>query len=209
VDEVIEFIHQLTDPQSIIKEGGLWLLLFIIFAETGLFIGFIFPGDSLIFIAGVLCASRPELLNLNLHTLELYMIIAAIIGNVAAYWFGERMGESLIHRKDSFYFKKKNVIMTQEFYDKHGGKTLIIGHFLPIIRSFAPIIAGMIGLNKLKFMVYNVIGAVLWIGSLTTLGYLLGNISWIKNNLGLIVLAFIVATTIPLLITYFRNKKSD
>lgn len=207
MNESLDVLKYITNPENIIQAGGVWLLLAIIFAETGLFIGFLFPGDSLIFIAGVVCASRPELLNLNIYKLEALMISSAIVGNIFAYWFGARVGESLLTKEDSFFFKKSHINTTQIFYDKYGGFALIIGRFLPVVRSFSPIIAGMVKMNKSLFMLYNVLGAFLWIGLLTTLGYLLGNIPWVQNNLGLIVIGLVTITMIPLVIAYFKNKK--
>ncbi|MBI3517725.1 MAG: DedA family protein, partial [Bacteroidetes bacterium] len=119
---MLEFLKQLTDPQSIIHYGGLWLLLFVVFAETGLLIGFFLPGDSLIFISGLLCATKPHLLNTAFFPLLLLLMLAAIIGNMFGYWFGKKAGETLYKRDDSFLFRKQHLITTKAFYDKHGGK---------------------------------------------------------------------------------------
>ena len=148
---MLDFIKQLTDPQSIIHYGGLWLLLFVVFAETGLLVGFFLPGDSLIFISGLLCATKPDLLNISLLELLILLMLAAIIGNIFGYWFGKKVGEKLYSKEDSLLFKKKHLITTKAFYDKHGGKALVLGRFLPIIRTFAPILAGVIKLS-LKFL---------------------------------------------------------
>lgn len=208
MNEVFEFIKQLTDPESIIKFGGIALLLFVVFAETGLLIGFFLPGDSLIFISGVISASRPELLNVNIALLELLMITAAVLGNIAGYWFGNKVGGKLLERKDSLIFKKSYLKTTQLFYEKHGGKTLIIGRFLPIIRTFAPILAGIININKKKFILYNIIGATLWIGLLTTTGYKLGTVPWVQKNIGTIVISLIIVTLLPLLSLYYQKQKN-
>jgi membrane-associated protein len=203
--EILELLKQLTDPESIIKYGGLTLLLFVIFAETGLLIGFFLPGDSLVLIAGIMCASRPELLNITIVVLELSLIIAAVLGNVAGYWFGSKVGQKLMQRKDSVIFKKSYIEITQRFYEKNGGKTLIIGRFLPIIRTFAPILAGIIKIDKFLFMTYNIIGAALWIGVLSTTGYYFGREPWVQQNIGYIVIGLIVITMLPLFLLRLRK----
>lgn len=205
---MIEFLKQLTDPESIIQYGGLALLLFVVFAETGLLIGFFLPGDSLIFISGMICVSKPELLGVNIFVLIISLSIAAIIGNMAGYWFGYKVGPQLFSRKDSLIFKKRYLVITQNFYNKNGGKTLILGRFLPIIRTFAPILAGVIRIDFKKFMVYNVAGALAWIGLLASIGYYLGTYEWVQKNIGYIVIGLIIITLIPLITTYLKEKKA-
>jgi len=204
---MLDFFKQLTDPQSIIHFGGLALLLFVVFAETGLLVGFFLPGDSLIFISGMICVSQPEILGVNLLQLILSLAGAAILGNCAGYWFGYKVGPPLFERKDSIIFKKKYLEMTRDFYEKNGGKTLIIGRFLPVIRTFAPILAGIIKVDFKRFMLYNIIGAFGWIGLLAGIGYYLGTYKWVQENIGYIVIALIVITLIPLVITYLKRKK--
>lgn len=204
---MIEFLKQLTDPESIIQYGGLALLLFVVFAETGLLIGFFLPGDSLIFISGMICVSKPELLGVNIFVLIISLTIAAILGNMAGYWFGYKVGPQLFKRKDSLIFKKSYLIITQRFYNRNGGKTLILGRFLPIIRTFAPILAGVIKVEFKKFMIYNFVGAIAWIGLLASVGYYLGTYIWVQKNIGFIVIALIIITLIPLIITYIKEKK--
>jgi membrane-associated protein len=207
---MFDFLKQLTDPLSIIHYGGLWLLLFVVFAETGLLVGFFLPGDSLIFISGLLCATKPQLLNTPFIPLILLLMFAAIIGNIFGYWFGKKVGKNLYTRKDSFLFKKQHLITTKDFYEKHGGVALILGRFLPIIRTFAPILAGVIKIDFKTFMLYNVIGAFSWIGGIATIAYLLGKkYPWIENYIGYIVIGLIVITTIPVLMTYLRSRKKS
>ncbi len=208
MQSVVEFLKQLTDPQSIIAYGGLALLLFVVFAETGLLIGFFLPGDSLIFISGMICVSKPELLGVNLPVLILLLCAAAILGNIVGYWFGYKVGPPLFERKDSLIFKKRYLEVTQEFYNKNGGKTLIIGRFLPIIRTFAPILAGVVKIDFKKFMLYNVVGALAWIGTLCSIGYFLGTYEWVQKNIGYIVIGLIIITTIPVAVTFFRERKN-
>lgn len=204
---MFDFLKKLTDPQSIIHYGGLWLLLFVVFAETGLLIGFFLPGDSLIFISGLVCATKPQLLDVSFPILLVLLILAAIIGNVFGYWFGWKAGEALYKKEDSFFFRKKHLITTKAFYDTHGGKTLILGRFLPIIRTFAPILAGVIKVDFKIFMLYNVLGAAAWIGSLASIAYYLGiKFPEVENYLGFIVIGLIIITAIPVFVTYFKNK---
>lgn len=205
---MFEFLKQLTDPESIIKYGGLALLLFVIFAETGLFIGFFLPGDNLIFIAGLLCATKPELMNVSFPVLLILMMAAAIIGNMVGFWFGKKAGDTLYSRKDSFFFRKSHLETTRVYYEKHGGKTLILGRFIPIIRTFAPILAGVIKINFKKFMLYNAIGAVLWIGGIGSIAFYLGKkFPQVENYLGYIFVGLIVLTAIPVLTTYLKSRK--
>lgn len=207
--DIIDFLKQLTDPESIIQVGGFALLLFVVFAETGLLIGFFLPGDSLIFISGMICVSKPELLGVNIFVLIISLTIAAVIGNMAGYWFGYKVGPPLFKRKDSLIFKRSYLIITQRFYNKNGGKTLVLGRFLPIIRTFAPILAGVIKVDFKTFMLYNIAGAVAWIGLLASIGYYLGTYVWVQKNIGYIVLSLIIITLIPLISTYFKEKKTS
>jgi membrane-associated protein len=201
------FLKQLTDPASIIHYGGIFLLLFVVFAETGLMVGFFLPGDSLIFISGMFCSTQPELLHINIVLLLLLLILAAVVGNMAAYWFGKRVGPALFKRDDSLIFKKRYLETTRDFYNRHGARALILGRFLPIIRTFAPILAGAIKVDFKKFMLYNLIGATLWICSMGLCGYFLGRIKWVEHNVGWIVLFLIVITLIPVVQTWRKERK--
>ncbi len=206
---VWEFIKQLTNPESIINYGGLLLLLIVIFAETGLFVGFFLPGDSLVFIAGLFCATNNSLLDVSLPTLMFSLVLAAFLGNIFGYWFGKRVGEKLYRKEDSLLFKKRHVEVTQKFYSKHGGKTLILGRFLPVIRTFAPILAGVIKIDFKIFLLYNFIGALAWIVSLTSIGYFLGvSFPQVKDYIGWIVIILIIITAIPVLLTAISGKNS-
>lgn len=184
------------------------MLLFVVFAETGLLVGFFLPGDSLIFISGMICVSKPELLGVNLLQLIIFLSLAAIIGNIVGYWFGYKVGPPLFRKEDSLIFKKRYLELTKAFYDKNGGKTLILGRFLPIIRTFAPILAGIIKIDFRMFMIYNVTGAIAWIGLLSSIGYYLGTYSWVQKNVGYIVIALIIVTLIPLFLTYLKRDKT-
>lgn len=203
-----DFLKQLTDPNSIIQYGGLWLLLFVIFAETGLLVGFFLPGDNLILLAGILCNANPELMGIGYFPMVIAMCLAAILGNTTGYWFGRKAGERLYKRKDSFFFKQKHVDTTREYYNRYGGNmTLILARFLPVVRTFAPVIAGVIQVSFTQFMVVNVLGAVAWIGSLTAIGYYLVEIfPSITDHMGYIFVTLIVLTAIPVLRVLFKKK---
>jgi membrane-associated protein len=203
-----EFLKQLTDPNSIIQYGGLGLLLFVIFAETGLLIGFFLPGDNLILLAGILCKAHPELIKVNYSTLVTMMIIAAFLGNTFGYWFGRSVDEKLYSKKDSLLFKKKHIELTQHYYQKYGGNTtLILARFLPIVRTFAPIIAGVIKIDFKVFSVFNLLGAVAWILSLSSIGYFLMELfPMMINYMKYIFIALIVLTAIPVLILIFKKN---
>ncbi|MCE3227607.1 MAG: alkaline phosphatase [Bacteroidetes bacterium] len=204
-----DFLKQLMNPESIINYGGLWLLLFVIFAETGLLIGFFLPGDNLILLAGILCKAKPELLKVDFYVLVPLMIIAAVLGNTFGYWFGKSAGEKLYSRKDSFFFKQRHLEVTRKYYNKYGGNlTLIIARFLPVIRTFAPVLAGAIKIDFARFMLFNLIGAVAWIISLTSIGYFLVQaFPGITDHMGYIFIALIIITAVPILRIAFRKEK--
>ncbi|MDI9340063.1 MAG: VTT domain-containing protein [Sediminibacterium sp.] len=205
---MLDFLKNLTDPNSIIMYGGLWLLLFVVFAETGLLVGFFLPGDNLILLAGILCQARPELMNVNYPVMALLLITAAVLGNIVGYWFGRYAGEKLYSREDSWLFKKKHIEVTKTYYQKYGGnRTLILARFLPVVRTFAPIIAGVIKIDFARFMLFNVIGACLWILSLSGIGYFLVKLfPGIIDHMGYIFVALIILTAIPILRTWYKNR---
>jgi membrane-associated protein len=170
-------------------------------------VGFFLPGDSLVFISGLTVATKPELMNVSILELNIGLIIAAITGNITGYVFGKRVGPALFNKEDNIIFKKKYVNITRSFYERHGGKSLILGRFLPIIRTFAPILAGVIKMNFKIFILYSIIGAILWISSLSVLGYYLGEIEAVRENVEWIVIFLIIVTLIPIAHTYQKEKK--
>jgi membrane-associated protein len=205
MDGIIEFLKQLVNPESIILHGGLILLLFVVFAETGLFIGFFLPGDSLLFTAGLLCATG--ILKIHISLLVLLIIISAITGNMVGFIFGKRVGVILFQRKSNFIFKQEHLQTAKEFYFKHGGIALILCRFLPIVRTFAPIVAGIVKLDFMRFLIYSIIGAVAWVCFLVLSGYFLVRyIPNLKDYLGYIVIFLIVITSIPLILRAFRKN---
>jgi len=185
---------------------GPWLyalLFLIIFAETGLVVLPFLPGDALLFISGTVCASA----DLNVHLLVAILIVAAFAGDTLNYSIGHFVGPRVFDRRDSRFFKQEHLRRTQSFFERYGGITIIIGRFIPIIRTFAPFLAGVAGMRYGKFLSYNVVGGVCWIASLTYAGYVFGNIPWVKNNLALIVLAIVVITIAPAVRTFLRERR--
>jgi len=201
-------LQHFIDPEKLLKEGGFYVVLFVIFAETGLFFGFFLPGDYLLFLAGMFVATNR--LDISIYGLIIGLIIAAIAGNFVGYWFGLKTGPVLYKRKDSFFFKKRYLLAAERYYRKQGAFALIMGRFVPIVRTFAPIFAGVVKLEIKKFALYNISGAILWIASLTLLGYFLGRsfAEQIEEYLVYIIIGFIVITTIPLLITFVKKRVS-
>jgi len=208
MQEFWESFLQLLDAEALIKSGGFYLVLFIVYAETGLFFGFFLPGDYLLFLAGLFCASG--LLNVDIITLCVGLFAAGVLGNFTGYWFGWRTGPMLFKRKDTWLFKRKYVVMAEEFYHKYGGVALVIGRFVPIIRTFAPIFAGIVQLNFRKFVFYNLGGCVIWVLTLTLSGYFLGReFPQIVNYIEYIIVGFIALTFTPILIALIRRKISQ
>lgn len=208
---LVEVFHNLIDPQWIMQHGGLYIVLFIVFAETGLFVGFFLPGDSLLFITGMIIGNTA----MPAHTPAfnvVYWIVqlsaAGIAGNYVGYWFG-RSGPALL-TKDGRLLKKQHLDRATEFYVKNGGKAIVLARFLPVIRTFAPIIAGMVRMNLRIFSIYNVLGSFLWVGSIVAAGFLLGENTWVKENVEKIILAIVAVTTLPVALKMIRaNKAAD
>jgi membrane-associated protein len=185
---------------------GPWLygmLFLVIFAETGLVVFPFLPGDSILFIAGTIVAVA----GLHIHILVAVLIIAAILGDSVNYGVGHYVGPRVFHEPDSRWFKREYLLRTKAFYDKYGGVTIIIGRFVPIIRTFAPFLAGVAGMTYARFLSYNVVGAIAWISSLVYAGYLFGNIPWVKDNLSFIVVAIVVVSLIPAVSTYIKERR--
>ena len=208
-----EVLVQALNPQTIISVGGLWLLVAVVFAETGLLAGFFLPGDSLLFTAGLL-ASDPKfqtgtLLDFTIFNVLLFVTLAAILGDSTGYAIGRRGGAKVFNKPKSFFFKPEYVATTRRFFEKHGNKTLILGRFLPIVRTFAPVMAGVVHLHYPRFLYYNIVGGVLWVFSLCLMGYFLGTqFPWIKNYYEYIVIGFVVITTVPVVRMVIHESKS-
>jgi len=204
--EFWNFLKELVNPESIIKYGGFWFLLFVIFSETGLFVGFFLPGDSLLFTAGLLTSTG--VINIPILLVTIGICCAAIAGNSTGYAFGKKAGEAIFKRKKTLFFRPKHLFAAKDFYDRHGGKAIILGAFLPIIRTFAPIVAGAVKLDYSKFIWYNIIGATLWSCTMVLSGYFLGRyVPNIKEYLQYIIIFLIIITAIPILQTFLKEKK--
>lgn len=207
---ILELFHNLIDPVWLMQHGGLYFVLFIVFAETGLFAGFFLPGDSLLFITGIIIAntvapgSAPLL---NLVYWVLLITTAAIIGNYVGYWFGKKSGAMLMVRRDNWLFKKKHLIKAKEFYEDKGGLAIVLARFLPILRTFAPIVAGMVHMDKKRFSRYSILGAFCWVASIIGAGFLLGENKWVKDNLEIIIIGIVAITTLPVIIKLLTGKK--
>ncbi|MEO7213018.1 VTT domain-containing protein [Mucilaginibacter sp.] len=205
MENIWEYLRNLTDAQSIISNGGFYLLLIVVYAETGLFFGFFLPGDYLLFLAGILSAAG--IIQVPVYTLVLSLIAAGVLGNYTGYWFGYRTGPVLFSKNDSLFFKKRYITVAEEFYDKYGGMALILGRFFPIVRTFAPIFAGVVKVDIKKFTLYNIIGSVAWVTTLTLAGYFLGRrFPQLKDYLQYIVLGLIIITTVPLIFAFVKKK---
>jgi membrane-associated protein len=192
-------------PEKVINWGGLTALIAIVFAETGLLVGFFLPGDSLLLTAGLLVSQ--DIFKVNIFTLNISLILAAIIGDTVGYWFGRKTGHKIFAKEDSRFFKKKYLLKAQEFYERHGGKAIIYARFVPFARTFAPILAGVGNMNYTKFITYNVVGGVVWVVSMTLLGYFFGQIPVVKNNFEKVVIAVILLSVLPIVIGYFKERK--
>ncbi|WP_316813454.1 DedA family protein [Pedobacter heparinus] len=199
-------LQHFIDPEKLLREGGFYVVMFVIFAETGLFFGFFLPGDYLLFLAGMFVATGK--LDVNIYVLIFGLVVSAVSGNFVGYWFGRKTGPVLYHRKESFFFKRRYLKAAEEYYHKQGAFALIMGRFVPIVRTFAPIFAGVVKLDFKRFALYNISGAIIWIASLTLLGYFLGRRfeKEINDYLLYIIIGFIVITTIPLIVTFVRKK---
>lgn len=195
------------DPVRLVELGGYIGLTLIIFAETGLLVGFFLPGDSLLVTAGLLIGTG--LVNMNILWLNALLIPAAIIGDATGYWIGRRAGQALFQREDSRFFKRKHLLQTQAFYERHGGKTIIMARFVPIVRTFAPVVAGVAGMTYSRFAMFNVFGGIGWVLGMTLLGYFLGNtIPGLADHIELLALVIIAISLIPIGIEYLRHRKS-
>ena len=212
---------QLLQPQWYIENGGLWFILIVVFAETGLFAGFFLPGDSLLFVAGIFSDdlihnALPLSVNssiANLILLGCFIAIAGILGNTVGYWFGRKSGPFLFERKDSFLFKKKYLYQAKDFYEKHGGGAIVMGRFIPFVRTFAPIVAGIVQMDKKKFGFYNIVGSFVWVFVMIFAGHYLQRIIFesfgfdLKKHLEVIVVGIVLVTTLPVIAKLFLGKK--
>ncbi|MFF9091019.1 DedA family protein [Streptomyces sp. NPDC014991] len=192
------------DPNHLLGTYGIWGLLLVVFAESGLLIGFFLPGDSLLFTCGLLITSHK--LDFPLWAAIGLICLAAILGDQAGYMFGKKVGPSLFNRPDSRLFKQENVVKAHEFFEKYGPKSLVLARFVPIVRTFTPIIAGVSGMRYRSFLTFNVIGGLLWGAGVTLLGSWLGNIGVVKNNIEAILILIVLVSVVPIAIEFLRAR---
>ena len=192
------------DPNNLLDSFGIWGLLLIVFAESGLLIGFFLPGDSLLFTCGLLITAGT--LDFPLWAAILLICVAAVLGDQAGYVFGKKVGPSLFTRPDSRLFKQENVVKAHEFFEKYGPKSLVLARFVPIVRTFTPIIAGVSGMKYRSFLTFNVIGGVLWGAGVTLLGSWLGNVAFVHKNIEAILILIVLVSVIPIAIEFLRAR---
>ncbi|CAI1747648.1 SNARE associated Golgi protein [Serratia fonticola] len=207
---LIDFIlHIDVHLAELVAQYGMWvygILFLILFCETGLVVTPFLPGDSLLFVAGALAALPSN--DLNVHTMVVLMVIAAVIGDAVNYTIGRLFGEKLFSNPNSKIFRRSYLDKTHQFYEKHGGKTIILARFVPIVRTFAPFVAGMRHMSYRHFAAYNVIGALLWVLLFTYAGYLFGDLPIVQENLKLLIVGIILVSILPGIIEIWRHKRA-
>lgn len=204
MDFLISFFSKLHDLQDLIRWGGYVILALIIFAETGIFAGFFLPGDSIIVTAGLFAARG----DLNVWILFFLLTTMAILGDAVGYWFGRVTGPKIFTQEDSLFFSKKHIARAQHLYEKYGGKIIIIARFMPIVRTFAPIVAGIGQMPYRKFATYNIVGGILWIGSMLSIGYFLGRvIPGIDKRIDVLVIVIVILSILPGVYEFWKHRK--
>ena len=203
----LEFI----DPEQLISRGGLLLIFAIVFAESGLLIGFFLPGDSLLFTAGMFAAgvfeeSLPNV-QFNIWVLLLGTFVCAVAGDQVGYLFGNKVGPSIFNRPDSRFFKRDHIDKAQGFFDKHGPKAIVLARFVPVVRTFCPVVAGVGNMHYSTFVRYNVLGGFLWGVGVTLLGYFFGQIDIVAENYEIAILAIIAISVVPILVEVIRSRR--
>jgi membrane-associated protein len=212
IHALLDFLQTLTTPERLIQLlstamsgwAGYAMLTGIVFAETGLLVGFVLPGDSLLFTIGVVAGAG----ELNLVVIMLLLICASMLGDWSGYLLGRRAGPAIFNRPDSRFFKQEHLQRTKAFYEKHGGKTIIYAKFVPIIRTFAPFVAGVANMRYLRFLSFDIFGGVGWVFSMTILGYLLGEVAFVRRNFEKFVLLIIFVSLLPLIIHALKARFS-
>jgi len=211
IDALIEFIRTLTTPERLIHllttvlTGwlGYALLFGVVFAETGLLTGFFLPGDSFLFTVGVVAGAG----ELRLPTVWLVLMTAAILGDSTGYWLGRRTGPVIFRRPDSRLFKREHLERSKHFYEKYGGRTIVYAKFLPILRTFVPFLAGVSQMRYARFLTFSVCGVLLWVAAVTTLGYKLGRVPWVRQHFEKVIFAIIIVSLIPVLAESLQARR--
>ncbi len=206
--QVVAGISDYLNPETLLTTMGPYALIgviLIIFAETGLLIGFFLPGDSLLFITGLFVAQG--YISTNIWVVCALLTAAAILGNMCGYWIGYKAGPKLFNKPNSRFFKQEYVTKTHEFFERYGNKAIVLARFVPIVRTFITAIAGVARMNYRHFVVYSAVGGVLWATGVTLLGYFLGNIPWVKNNIELMLILIVVISILPMIVEYVRHRR--
>jgi len=205
---VIDLIlHLDTHLIKLVAEYGVWIyaiLFAIIFSETGFVVTPFLPGDSLLFVAGAIAASGE---GLNVHLLFVLLSTAAILGNMVNYAIGRWLGKTFFRDQGAKWLNPKHLDKARAFYERHGGKAVVISRFLPIVRTYVPFVAGMAGMHAREYLMYNVAGGVLWVGTLSYAGYFFGNIPWIRGNLTAIIIGIVVVSLLPVVIAFVKSRR--
>jgi membrane-associated protein len=198
-----EFFHHLHSLDELIRWGGLLVLVFIVFAETGLLVGFFLPGDSLLITAGLFAARG----NLPIGMMLVALSAAAIIGQGVGYWIGYKAGPPLFSRPNSWLFKQEHLQKAQAFYEKHGGMTIVLARFMPIVRTFVPVVAGVARMPYHTFMLYNIVGGIAWVFSMCLIGYFLGgHIPGIERHIDKVIAVVIFLSILPMLVHAYKGR---
>jgi membrane-associated protein len=197
----------LLDPEALIEKGGLLLLSLIVFAESGLLFGFFLPGDSLLFIAGFLTSEAGGNVLPPLWIVLFCVFVAAVLGDQIGYLFGNKVGPALFRRPDSRFFKQDHLVKAENFFARYGPKTIVLARFVPIVRTFAPIVAGAGSMHYRTFVTYNVLGALLWAVGVTAAGYFLGQIDIVKNNIEIALIVIVLVSIVPMVIEVLRHRR--
>ncbi|MBK8984350.1 MAG: VTT domain-containing protein [Ignavibacteria bacterium] len=206
MEVISQFFSNLSNLEELIKWGGLTVLIIIVFAETGLLVGFFLPGDSLLITAGLLAAQGYLV---DIYLLNISLIIAAIIGDQVGYWFGKKTGPKIFKREKSIFFAKDHLVKAKHFYEKYGGRAIIYARFVPFARTFAPIVAGVGDMTYKKFVSFNIFGGILWVSSMTLLGYFFGNIPFVKKNFEYVIIGVIILSLVPVVVGYLSHRKES
>ncbi len=210
ISTVLDFLKALTTPEKLIALlstvfTGWWgyaLLFAIVFSETGLLIGFFLPGDSLLFTVGVVAGAG----KLNIVAINILLMVAAVVGDAVGYSLGRKTGMRIFDRPDSRFFKREHLLKTHAFYEKHGGKTIIYARFIPIIRTFAPFVAGVAGMSYPRFLSFNIFGGIGWVLLLTTAGYYLGNVPFVRAHFEKVIIGIILVSVLPIVVEFVRHR---
>lgn len=207
--KLLALLPSFLEPEWLIERGGLLLVALIVFAESGLLVGFFLPGDSLLFIAGLLSSDTGGNKLPHIAVVVAVIAVAAILGDQVGYVFGRKVGPTLFDRPRSRLFNPENVVKAQRFLDKHGAKAIVLARFVPIVRTFAPIVAGIGHMHYRTFVRYNIVGGLLWGAGVTLAGYFLGEIDVVRNNVEIALIAVVAVSLVPIVIETARHRRAE